>query len=78
MCACACVCVCVCVQPGITPFRAHAHKRYSSMNRVPEQDFPTFFVLHRTKCKPRHLNRVRVRVRIRVRVRVRVMVRVRV
>ena len=25
-------------QPGITPYRAHAHKRYSSMNRVPEHD----------------------------------------
>ena len=23
-------------------------------NRVPEHDSPTFFVLHRTKCKPMH------------------------
>ena len=41
-------------QPGITPYRAHAHERYSSMNRVPEHVFLTFFVLHRTKCKPMH------------------------
>ena len=43
-----CICVCAppagaCVvhlppQPGITPYRAHAHKRYLSMNRVPEHD----------------------------------------
>ena len=42
------------VQRGITPYRAHAHERYSSMNRVPDHDFPTFFMLHRTKCKPMH------------------------
>ena len=24
------------------------------LNRVPEHDSPTFFVLHRTKCKPMH------------------------
>ena len=41
-------------QGNITPYRAHVHKRYSSMNLVPEHDFPTFFVLHRTKCKPMH------------------------
>ena len=41
-------------QCDFTPYRAHAHKRYSSMNRVPEHDFPTFFALHRTKCKPMH------------------------
>ena len=41
-------------QRNITPYRAHAHERYSSMNRVPEHDFQTFSVLHRTKCKPMH------------------------
>ena len=41
-------------QPDVTPYRAHAHKRYSSMNRAPEHDCPTFVVLHRTKCKPMH------------------------
>ena len=41
-------------QPGITPYRAHAHERYSSMYRVPEHVFLTFFVIHRTKCKPMH------------------------
>ena len=25
------------------------------MNRVPEHDSTTFFMLHRTKCKPMHL-----------------------
>ena len=40
------------IQRDITPYRALAHKRYSSMNRVPEHDLMTFFVLHRTKCKP--------------------------
>ena len=39
-------------QSGITLCRAHAHKRY--LNRVPEHDCPTFFVLHRTICKPMH------------------------
>ena len=39
-------------QRGITPYRTHAHKGYSSMNRVPEH--VTFFMLHRTKCKPMH------------------------
>ena len=40
------------LQRHITPYRAHAHKRYSSMNCVPEHDLTTFFALHRTKCKP--------------------------
>ena len=44
--------VLVFIQSDITPYRAHAHKRYSSMNCVPEHDVLTFFVLHRTKCKP--------------------------
>ena len=30
-------------QPGITPYRAHVHKRYSYMYRVPEHIFLTFF-----------------------------------
>ena len=38
------------VQRGITPYRAPAHERYSSVNRVPQHDFQTFIVLHRTKC----------------------------
>ena len=60
------------IQRDITPYRAHAHKRYSSMNRVPEHDFPFFLVLHRTECKPTKciLNRVTVVVVVRVRVRV--------
>ena len=33
------------VQRDITPYRGHAHKRYSSLNRVPEHDLTTFFVL---------------------------------
>ena len=41
-------------QPGITRFHGHAHKRYLSMNRVPEHDCLTFFMLHRTKCKAMH------------------------
>ena len=31
-------------QPGIMRCRGHAHKRYSSMNRVPEHHFLTFFI----------------------------------
>ena len=41
-------------RPGITPYRAHAHKRYSSMKSVPEHDSMTFFVRHLMKCKPMH------------------------
>ena len=41
-------------RPGITPYRAHAHKRYSSMKSVPEHDSLTFFVRHLMKCKPMH------------------------
>ena len=55
-------------QCHITPYRAHAHKRYSSMNRVPENDSLTFV----NQCI---LNRVTGRVRVRVRVTVRVRVR---
>ena len=48
-------------QCDTTPYHAHAHKCYSNyinrsysinlLNRVPEHDCLTFFVLHRTKCK---------------------------
>ena len=41
-------------QRNITPYCAQSHKRDSYMNRVPEHDFQTFFVIHRTKCKPMH------------------------
>ena len=46
--------ICPGFQHDITPYRAHAHKCYSPMNRVPEHDFLTFFMLHRTKSKPMH------------------------
>ena len=31
------------LQPGITPYHAHEHERYSYMYRVPEHLFLTFF-----------------------------------
>ena len=38
-------------QPGITRFRAHA----TNVNLLcPRAECLTFFVLHRTKCKPMH------------------------
>ena len=40
-------------QTGITQLRAPAHN-VNLLKRVPEHDSPTFFLLHRTKCKPMH------------------------
>ena len=53
-------------QPGITPYRAHAHKRYSSMYRVPEHVFLTFSHYTELNLNQRILNMVKVRVRVRV------------
>ena len=48
---------------------AHAHKRYSSMSRVPEKRFSDFFRATQNEIVNQCiLNRVTVRVRVRVRV----------
>ena len=41
------------MQHGLTRYRAHAHV-INLLNRVPGHDCLTFFMLHRTKCKPMH------------------------
>ena len=68
MCICLCmfVCVCVCMrwQRDITPYRAHAHRRYESCPRARLSDFFSCYTGRNVnECI---LNRVRVRVRVKV------------
>ena len=49
LCTRVCNTLCITLQRNITPYHAHAHERYSSMNRVPEHDCLTFFGLSFTK-----------------------------
>ena len=58
--ACACVCVNVCACVRVYEYNPVSHdfvpmltKMYL-LNLVPEQDYLTYLVLHRTKCKPKH------------------------